>query len=158
MHHDRFLQGILIFILILVVAALGSYFLTQQGQTYLPETSPENVAHNYVLALQQKEFRKAYSYLQERDDTPSFSTFQNSFIRQRPSLSDTGVQIMDTSLQEDQAIIDMVIIHGGGDPFGNIWREEATALLIKEEQSWKISRFPPPYWGWDWEAPPRPEF
>lgn len=156
MRQDRFLQGILIFILVLVTAALVSYFGFQRKQTYLPETSPENISRNYVLALQRKDYQKAYGYLQKTEQTPSFTKFQESLIRTRPSLSDTGVQIIETTHQGDRAVLDIVLLHGGNGPFGSTWREEAAGLLVREDQAWKISRFPHPYWGWDWETPPRP--
>lgn len=153
---DRFLQGILLFILLLVTASLVSYFGFQRGQTYLPETTPENISRNYVLALQRKDYQKAYSYLQQTEETPSFSDFQDSLIRMRPPLTETGVQIMDVSRQGDRAVLDIVLVHGGNGPFGSTWSEEAAALLVRDGQTWKISRFPPPYWGWNWESPPRP--
>ena len=156
MRQDRFLQGILIFILVLVLAALVSYFGFQREQTYLPETTPENISRNYVLALQRKDYQKAYGYLQQTEETPSFPAFQESLIRMRPSLAETGVQIVDVSQRDDRAFLDIVLIHGGNGPFGRTWREEAAGLLVREGQEWKISRFPPPYWGWDWKTPPRP--
>ena len=157
MQKDRFLQGILLFILVLVVAAVGSFFLFQRNQDYLPETSPENVARNYVLALQKKEYQKAYTYLQKTENTPAFPKFQESLIRQRPSLSDTGVRIASISRQGDQAFLEIILIHGGGKPFGRTRRQEDTGLLVRENQEWKIRRFPHPYWGWDWESPARPK-
>ena len=156
MRQDRFLQGILIFILILVIAALVSYFGFQREQNYLPESSPENISRNYVLALHNKDYLKAYGYLQQTEHTPSFMQFQDSLIRLQPLLSDTGVQIIALDQQEDRAALEIVLIHGGNGPFGSAWREEATGLLIREGQEWKISYFPHPYWGWDWESPPRP--
>ncbi|MDZ7844058.1 MAG: hypothetical protein U5K99_04545 [Anaerolineales bacterium] len=156
MRPDRFLQGIVLFIFILVIAALGSYFVFQGGQKYLPETKPENVARNYILALQKKDFDRAYGYLLQNEETPSFASFQESLLRQRSSISDSALQIIDIIHQEGQAVLELVIIHGGGEPFGSTWREEATGLLIRENGEWKISRFPPPFWGWDWETLPRP--
>ena len=156
MRQDRFLQGILLFILVLVTAALVSYFGFQRGQSYLPETTPENISRNYVLALQMKDYRKAYGYLQQTEDTPSFLTFQESLVRTRPRLSETGLQILDVSPQGDRAVVELVLIHGGNGPFDRSWREEAVGLLVREDQTWKISRFPPPYWGWDWKTTPRP--
>ncbi len=59
MRQDRFLQGILIFILMLVIDALVSYFGFQREQNYLPEISPENVSRSFVLALHDKDYLKA---------------------------------------------------------------------------------------------------
>jgi hypothetical protein len=143
-----------LFILILVIAALVSYFGFRKEQNYRPETSPENISRNYVLALQTKDYKKALGYLQKTEYTPSFLQFEGSLIRMQPLLSDIGVQVIATNQQENRATLDIVLIHGGNGPFGNTWKEEATDLLVRVGQDWKISHFPHPYLGWDWETPP----
>ena len=155
MKQDRFLLVILIFIALLAGAAVGTYFIRQGEQGYLPDTTPENVAQNYVLALQNKEYERAYSYLQKQENTPSLSEFQETFLRQR-TLSETVLQIADVTEQDGRAVLDIIIFHGGGDPFGSTWKEYTTALLEKEDGNWKITYFPHPYWSWEWDIEPRP--
>ena len=156
MKQDRFLIFILVFIALLAGTAVGVYFIRQGEQSYLPDTTPENVVWNYVLALQNEEYQRAYAYLQRQEKTPTFAEFQETFLEQRYSLSETALQIMDITERDGQATLDILIIHGGGEPFGSNWKERGTALLIKEEGNWKIAQFPDPYWGWDWDIEPRP--
>lgn len=156
MKQDRFLLAILLFILLLAASAVGVYFVRQEKAEYLPETIPENVAHNYVLALQKKEYQKAYSYLQQQDNTPTLSEFQETFLKQHRQITETALQIRNVTEQEGQATLDIIILHGGRSPFGSTWKEYNTALLVKESGNWKVAYFPAPYWGWDWDNKPRP--
>jgi hypothetical protein len=59
---DRFLLAIIAGIVVLVVVALA-LALTRSAQGYLPETSPGNIAHNYVFAIKQRDDERAYGYL-----------------------------------------------------------------------------------------------
>lgn len=156
MKQDRFLLAILVFIALLVASAVGVYFLRPGEQGYLPGTTPENVAQNYVLAIQNKEYKKAYSYLQEQENTPSFSEFRATFLKQHSSLSETALQIAGVIEQDGRATLDIIIFHGGREPFDSTWKEYSTALLEKEDGTWKITYFPTPYWGWDWDSKSRP--
>jgi hypothetical protein len=59
---DKVLLGIVIGIILLIVIALV-VTLMQPEPTYQAEDTPEGVVHNYLLALQQEEYERAYSYL-----------------------------------------------------------------------------------------------
>ena len=59
---DKFLIGIVVGIVLLVVVAFGIAF-TRPEPTYQPEDKPEGVVNNYLLALQQEEHDRAFSYL-----------------------------------------------------------------------------------------------
>ncbi|TEU18573.1 MAG: hypothetical protein E3J21_05670 [Anaerolineales bacterium] len=59
---DKFLIGIVVGIVLLVVAAFV-VTLTRPEPTYQAEDTPEGVAHNYLLALQKKDYQRAYGYL-----------------------------------------------------------------------------------------------
>jgi hypothetical protein len=59
---DKLLVGIVVGAVLLVAAALAVTLLRPQP-TYQPEDTPEGVVHNYLLALQQGEYKRAYSYL-----------------------------------------------------------------------------------------------
>jgi len=66
MKQDRFLLGILIFIGLLVIAALALFFIRQDSQVYVADDTPEGVTRNYALALQKQDFQRAYDYLAEK--------------------------------------------------------------------------------------------
>lgn len=156
MKQDRFLLIILIFILLLTVTAVGVYLFRQGKQTYLADTTPENIVKNYVLALQNQDYQRAYSYLLETENTPTFTDFQETFFRQHSSLSETALQITSSTIHDNQATLELVVLHGGGSPFGSTWKEYTAAFLVKEEETWKIAQFPEPYWGWGWDTLPYP--
>ncbi|MGB1250217.1 MAG: hypothetical protein ACPG8W_06245, partial [Candidatus Promineifilaceae bacterium] len=59
---DRWLLSIMIGTVVLVVIALA-IALTRGEKTYIEETSPDGVAHNYLFALEQESYERAYGYL-----------------------------------------------------------------------------------------------
>ncbi len=67
MKQDRFLLGILIGIGVLIIAALVVFFIRKDSQTYVPDDVPEGVVHNYVVAVLNKDYEKAYGYLADLD-------------------------------------------------------------------------------------------
>lgn len=61
MRQDKFLVGIVIGIVGLVIGALLIALLRPAG--YQPEDTPAGVAHNYLLALQRDELERVHGYL-----------------------------------------------------------------------------------------------
>lgn len=59
---DKFLL-IIVGGILLLVAAVFILVLRRPAPEYQPENSPENIAHNYLLALRQEEYERAYGYL-----------------------------------------------------------------------------------------------
>ncbi|MBN1889316.1 MAG: hypothetical protein JW850_15080 [Thermoflexales bacterium] len=59
---DKFIIGIVAAIALLVIVAFTVAFLRPKP-TYQPEDTPEGVAHNYLFALRQGDYARAYSYL-----------------------------------------------------------------------------------------------
>lgn len=59
---DKLLIGIVAGILLLVVVAFA-IALSKPKPAYQAEDTPEGVAFNYLFALQQKDFERAYGYL-----------------------------------------------------------------------------------------------
>ena len=59
---DKVLIGIVVGIVLLVVVAFAAMLL-QPKPEYQSEDTPEGVAHNYLLALDQEDYERAYGYL-----------------------------------------------------------------------------------------------
>ncbi len=59
---DKFLIGIVAGIVLLIVIALVAT-LTRPEPVYQAKDTPEGVAHNYLLALQKRDYARAYGYL-----------------------------------------------------------------------------------------------
>ena len=154
MKTDRFLLVILGAIGLLVIAALLLFFIRQRGQEYGPQDTPQGVVRNYVLALENKDFQRAYGYLIEGAGKPTYERFRQDFISLGMEASGASLQIGETQLFEREAIVALVVIRGGGGPFGDVYREPTSALLDRDASGgWKIARMPNPYWGWDWYNP-----
>jgi hypothetical protein len=150
MKQDRFLVVILGLIIFLVVIAVGLFFIRKEPQNYGPEDSPGGVVRNFMLALQAGDYQRAYSYLQDGSKKPTFSTFQQSLLKNETQFIATGVQLGEVEIFGDNARVDITIIHNSTDPFDRTWEESATVLLTLQDGKWVITSMPYPYWGWDW--------
>ena len=158
MKHDRFLFGILVFIALLVIAALALFFTRHEDQTYGAEDTPEGVLRNYALALQNNDFPRAYGYLADKDNKPTLDSFRQAFLSRQLDISNTAIQIGKVEMvASDQALVDVTVVYAASDPFSTGWSSNETALLVKQNGAWRISYMPSPYWGWDWYQPtPQP--
>ncbi len=151
MKQDRFLIGILIFIFLLVAVALGIFYTRQDTQIYGPEDSATGVVRNYAIAVQNMDFERAYTYLAERDDKPSYDNFRKAFLNRELDTSNAAVQIGSTrNISESEAVVDVTLVYSSSDPFSRSWSDIQNASLIKQEGLWKLISMPYPYWGWDW--------
>ena len=150
MKQDRFLMSILGFIGLLVIVALVLFFTRQEPQSYRSDETPEGVVWNYILAIQNEDFKRAYGYLQDADKKPGYAAFQQMLIGPGMDISQSGVQIGVARQTDDEATVELTIIHGGSGPFNQGWDENASAWLILQEGQWRIMSMPYPYWGWDW--------
>jgi hypothetical protein len=151
MKQDRFLLGILIGIGALVALALGLFFLRKDSAlSYVSEDAPEGVAHNYVAAIFQRDYERAYSYLAEKDGKPTFSQFKQAFLRGRVNFENVGVDVAAAEINGDQALVTLYIQHGSSDPFSPGYRSEELAVLVLQEGDWKIEQMPYNFWSYDW--------
>ena len=155
MKQDKFLIGILVGILVLVAAAVGLFYTRQGGQGYVADDSPGGVVHNYVYAVQQEQYEKAYDFLGEGLNKPTQSEFQSMVSAYRSGYTSDAVEIMDTRIFENadgsqEAVVDLAVIHSSQGPFGNTYRSYDSARLELQDGQWKLVYMPYPYWGWDW--------
>ncbi len=151
---DRFLLIILIVITGLAVLAVGLFFLRQGQQDYGPDDTPQGVVRNYVVALGKKDFQRAYAYLREGQGKPDFDRFRQDFLARQLDISGTAVQIGETQPSGADVIVSLQVIHSGGGPFGDVYRESSSGVVTKDAAgAWKIVSMPYPYWGWDWYNP-----
>lgn len=154
MKQDRFLLGILIGIGALVVLALALFFTRKDDTlTYAPEDTPEGVVHNYLVAVFQRDYEKAYGYLAEKKDKPTLEQFRESFLQNYVNPDNAGVDIGATQLSGDQAFVTLYVQYGSSDPFSSGNRNEERALLLKQDGDWKLTQMPGNFWGWDWYQP-----
>ena len=147
---DRFLTGILICIAVLIVVVITVFFLRRDSQTFIEEDTPQGVLHNYILALQQREYEKAYGYLADLDNKPEYESFRQEFMLNRMDPENTGLKVGDVDQQKDEAYVEIILIHIGSGPFSDPYNYTEMASLVKQSGEWKIAYMPYPFWMWDW--------
>lgn len=148
MKEDRFLTGILIGIAVLVVVALTVFFIRRDNQSYVSEDSPEGVVHNYVLAVLNGEYEKAYGYLADLENKPTYEQFRDAFIKGMVNPNNSAVDIGQSEVNDDTASVEIALIYNPSDPFSTGYRDVQRAILVRQGGAWKISSMPC-YYFWD---------
>ena len=151
MKQDRFLTGILIGIGVLIVAALVVFFIRRDSQTYVPDDIPEGVIHNYVVAVLNKDYEKAYGYLADLDNKPTFDEFQEAFLTGGLNPGNSAVDVGESEITGDSATVEVALIYNPSDPFSTGYRDVQNAILVRHDGAWKISSMPAYYlWNYSW--------
>ena len=152
MKNDRFLTVILIVIALLVVASVSVFFLRQDSAVYLPEDTPESIVHNYILAVQDADYKRAYDYLAEKENKPTFDEFEEFYLFDQYRGGGAGIQIGETLIVADAARVEVTVMdnNSGGIFFDRYYDYIESARLLKEEGKWKIIEMPYSYWMWEW--------
>ncbi|MGZ9236012.1 MAG: hypothetical protein ACXW4E_10855 [Anaerolineales bacterium] len=157
MKQDRFLTGILVGIAVLVVIALAVFFIRKDTQSYVSEDTPEGVVHNYVLAVLNDDYQKAYGYLADLENKPTYEQFRNAFIQGMVNPNNSAVDIGNSEVNGDTASVEVALIYNPSDPFSTGYRDVQRALLLQQGGAWKISSMPC-YYFWDcswYQEPPK---
>ncbi|HBY08775.1 MAG TPA: hypothetical protein DEH22_13705 [Chloroflexi bacterium] len=146
MKQDRFLIVILGIIGLLAVAALGSFFMRQNSQSYGPDDTPEGVIRNYVLALNLGDYEKAYGYIATNNLKPDFEDFERRLIERKSQLLETTIRIISTEINDNHATVILNTAREGVDPFNQARGYSQSAALIFQDGSWKIVDMPYSLW------------
>jgi hypothetical protein len=151
MKQDRFLTGILVGIAVLVVIALAVFFIRKDSQSYTSEATPEGAVHNYVLAVLNGDYEKAYGYLADLEDKPTYEEFRDAFIKGMINPNNSAVDIGNSQINKDTASVEVALIYNPSDPFSTGYRDVQRAILVKQGGAWKLSSFPGYYfWNYNW--------
>jgi hypothetical protein len=148
MQKDRFLIGILLGIGVLVVAALILFVIRQGKADYSDDSTPAGVLQNYFIAIQKRDYERAYNSLADQPGKPSLSQFQQSFLSyQQEALSGSAVEIDQVVLdqQNQTATVQVTILNSTRDLFETAVRSHETATLIYQNGAWKVLSAPYPY-------------
>ena len=156
MKNDKFLIGIVIGIIVLIVVAVIVVLLrTPENEDYVADDNPARVVHNYFLAIQRKDYEKAYGYLS--DDLQSKPTL-DQFTREIDGQSrntEASLSIGETRLGDAQTQVDVSITsyRPGGLFDSNSYTDRTTVFLRATDGGgvWKLIQFPYPYWGYNWD-------
>jgi hypothetical protein len=150
---DWFLGGILIGIGVVVAAALILFFLRDMPMDYVDDSRPEGVCHNYILALQRQDYQKAYEYLLDSPDKPSFEVFMKHWEPyQEAEIRNYAVAVGEARITEvDQtAIVSLIVTRSRRDPFDPTDRWTESAGLVNQNGVWKLTSMPYPFWDYGW--------
>src|SRR5689334_16445002 len=142
MKQDRFLTGILIGIGALIVLALTLFFTRQDKREYVADTTPEGVVHNYVLAILDKDYEKAYSYLADLDNKPTYEEFRQSFFNGMVNPENVGIDIGEAEINHDTASVQLTVYYSYSDPFSVNSGSPDQASLLQQDGAWKLSYMP----------------
>ncbi len=153
MKQDRFLTGILIGIVVLILLALAVFFTRQDDLAYVDESTPQGVVQNYIVALQKRDYEKAYTYLADLENKPTYGQFRESFFNNYVSPSGTGVEILQTETSGDLATVGLSIIYNQRGLFESSSRYVESARLVRQAGAWKIKQMPYQFWAYDWFQP-----
>jgi hypothetical protein len=155
MKQDRFLLGILVFIGLLVIAALALFFIRQDTQVYVAEDTPEGIIRNYALSVQKQDYQRAYNYLADKDGKPAYEAFRRAFLTNQLNVSSNALQVGSVQyLNSGEATVSVSVLYAGGGPFATqSWSSSDTATLIQQGGAWKLNYMPFPFWAYDWYQP-----
>ena len=158
MKQDRFLTGILIGIGVLIVIALGLFFTRQDKRDYKADETPEAVTYNYVLAIVKEDYQKAYGYLADLDNKPTYEQFRQSFFNGAVNPGTTGVDVGSADINGNEAVVELTLVYSPNDPFSSGYQNTDRALLVRQSGKWKLSAMPTySLWDYNWYlAPTKP--
>ena len=155
MKQDKFLMGILIGIGALILLALVLFFTRRDGQRdYLADTTPEGVVHNYVLSILNKDYQKAYSYLADLENKPTYEQFRQSFFNGMINPGDSGVEVGAAEVNGNEAVVSLSVYYSASSPFESRYASQDRALLVKQDGTWKLSAMPYNFWDYGWYQKP----
>ncbi len=150
MKQDRFLIGILIGIGVLILLALALFFTRQEKRDYVADNTPDGVAHNYVLAIINKDYKKAYSYLADLKYKPTYEEFRQSFFNGNVNSENVGAEVGAAEINNDVANVEVTIYYSYSDPFSANTGSADHASLVLQDGAWKLSYMPYNFWAYNW--------
>ena len=155
MKQDKFLTGILIGIGVLIVIALALFFTRKDTKQYTTDDTPEGVVYNYVLAVFNRDYEKAYGYLADLKNKPTYEEFRKSFFNGNINPGNTGVDVGTVEINGDEAVVNISVVYAPSDPFSSRSENTDRALLVKQNDTWKISAMPSySFWDYNWYSQP----
>ena len=149
--NDRFLNGLISAIGVLILIALVLFFVRQKQAEYRTGNEPNDVVHNYILSVLQGDFDRAYGYLAESDEKPSLSQFQQELSRQANEINHANVTIGEVIINGEFASVQLNIRQSYERPLlANPSRFAEFAQLKLVNGEWKLTSMPYPLWSWNW--------
>jgi hypothetical protein len=140
--------GAAIGFLVIVAIVLVFTMSRQEGASLLSEDTPEGVVQRYILALQEKEYVTAYSYLSPpADEELTYEKWRESFGGYGEQ-NEARVTLGESAVTGNEATVEVTVdVFRAGGPFDNpVSTQRITFFLKQEGASWKIKS--PTYVWW----------
>ena len=136
---------------LLVIATVTLVLLTKGNKvTLLPENSPQGTVQRYLMAIQEKDYQKAFGYLSfsPTDKITSFSDWLMMVGPQSSSQSVWRATLGTVTENENNATVEINIdtLRSGGLFGDSQFSQQINFLLIKKGNSWFITSPNYIYW------------
>ncbi len=136
--------GITIGVLVIVAVVLVLTMTGEGAVTLLPEDTPEGTVQRYFLAIEAKDYEKAYSYLSpsaiaEQTYYNSYEKWSQAFIQRRQTNA-WKATLGESPVTDDRAMVAVTIdVFRPDTPFENPVRTRHYVFQLKKEgTSWSI--------------------
>jgi len=152
MKQDKFLVGIIIGIGVLILVAIGLFFTRKSTVlTYQSEDQPQGVVYNYILALRNEDYTKAYGYLAEKPGKPTIAVFRQGVLLNKEAARLAVVDLGSANVEADLAYVEVSFTNSYNDGiFANSYENKENAVLERAGGEWKITMMPYLFWSFDW--------
>ena len=151
---DKYLVGIVVGSIVLVITSM---FMVQSmpEPSYKDGLSPENVAHNYLLALHQDDYVRAYGYLSmQLDGYPQTAdefedlVLNNSWDFRIDDNDNMQTEVIEVDIEDDRAriVVRETTFYSGG-IFSDGYDSSTFRMTLRlDSEVWKI-RSASQYWS-----------
>jgi hypothetical protein len=104
-----------------------------------------------VLAVLNKNYQKAYGYLADLENKPTYEQFRDAFLKGIVNPNNSAVDVGKSEITGDTASVEVALIYSQSDPFSTGYRDVQRAILVKQSNTWKLSSMPGYYfWDYNW--------
>jgi hypothetical protein len=150
--HDRFLIGIVVGAVALIVVGIAAVVLVGRGPAAPPADlgSPVGVVQAYVEAVRAGDLDRAYSFLSRSEQAAvSLSEYRRRFsTTARPTNTESRVLIEPVTVGSDTAEVKVTIsrFSARADPFSTgTSHQEVNVRLVKQDGTWRVDQPIGPY-------------
>ncbi len=160
---DWFLWAIIAGVIVLVGITLFLVFRGSPPPAFQPDDTPEGVAFNYFLAIQQKDYDRAYGYLSPEivngpeDAGAFFADIQTTWDCASENFSSRSFEVTKTEVFSDRAVITLseTVYTGSRDLFSSgRYSQSVIVRLERAGGSWQITSSDR-CWFHDWNVKPK---
>jgi len=155
---SRWLAGIALTVLALVIISVILALVNRRTTALSPEDTPEGTVQRYLIALQEDDANRAYDYLSsDLREYCDYAHFQDSIdIRET---GDERIVLKSSDIRDEQTIVRIEATRTNFSPPFDV-NEHSFPVQYVLKQEGNVWRFSEPPWplGWcpDWERKPYP--